>query len=265
MRKHKILVCPPTFYDISYSINPWMDVKDKVNKEQVARKYQELKDKFRELGAEVLEIKPDPNLPDMVYSANFGFIKDKTFIPSNFKNKERRGEATHAKKYFKKLGFKIKELPENVFFEGQADLILNHTAYFMAWGPRTSFEAKYEFEKFLEKPVIDLELVDPYFFHLDNSFLMLDYDTAVYNPKAFSKGALKRIDKHFKHHIRVSSEDSNKLACNAVVMGKNIVINKGISNKLKKTLNDLGYTLHEIDMTEYLKGGGSVKCASLVF
>lgn len=265
MQKRRILVCPPSYYKIAYSINPWMNTEVKIQKSKVKSTYQKLKVLYEKLGAEVLEIKPDPDLPDMVYSANYGFIRGNTFFPSNFKYEERRREAKQAKKYFKDLGFKINEIPKNIFFEGQPDLVLNHTAYFLGWGPRTNMAAKKYFEKILDKPIIDLELIDPYFFHLDNSFMMLDDYTVVYNPKAFSKKALQNIKRHFRHRIKVSEADNQLLACNMVVLGKNIVTNKGISRKLKKQIQDLGYKIYEVDMSEYLKGGGSVKCVTFVF
>lgn len=265
MKTWKILLCPPTYYEIAYSINPWMNRNVKVQKSKVKTTYKNLKALYKKLGAEVYEVEPAAGLPDMVYAANFGFIKDDIFVPSTFKHKERRGEAKIAKKYFKDLGFKIHELPAEVHFEGQADLVLNTSAYFLGWGPRTNIRAKDYFQKLLDKPIIDLELNNPYFFHLDNSFAMLDDETVVYNPQAFTKEAIEKIKKHFKTVIEVSPEDNQLLACNMVVLSPNIVINKGISKKLKKQLEDLGFKIHEVDMSEYLKGGGSVKCATFVF
>jgi hypothetical protein len=39
---------------------------------------------YQEIGLRVDIIEQDPNLPDMVFTANAGLIYDKTFIPSNF-------------------------------------------------------------------------------------------------------------------------------------------------------------------------------------
>ena len=43
-------MCPPDFYNIEYSINPWMDTKNKVNKEYAIVQYTDLKNSFQNAG-----------------------------------------------------------------------------------------------------------------------------------------------------------------------------------------------------------------------
>src|SRR6185503_1242345 len=138
----KILLCPPAHYDIEYVINPWMDTKNKVNSSKAEDAYTHLKQIYTDLGCEILEIAQKKGLPDMVYAANYGFPQSNLFIKSNYKYDERKDEAEAAKIYFKKLGFEIKELPQDIEFEGQGDLLVAGDKYLLGWVKRTDPEAK---------------------------------------------------------------------------------------------------------------------------
>lgn len=129
----KVLLCPPSFYDIEYEINPWMHVNNKVNPAKVKKEYEELKNVYENLNVEILEIAQEKNLPDMVYSANYGFPFKNIFIKSNFKFAQRRPEADFSRAYLEKLGFETLELPKNINWEGQGDLLTIGGKYFFGF------------------------------------------------------------------------------------------------------------------------------------
>src|SRR3989344_1404253 len=214
----KILMCPPTYFSIKYEINPWMHVENKVNPLKAKKEFLNLKSIYRSLGADIIEISQDKNLPDMVYAANFGFPKNNFFIKSNFKFKERKKESKLSKVYFEKLGFKIKELPENINFEGQGDLLTNGKNYFFGWGKRSDYSAKKYLCDFLESEIIDFKLIDPYYYHLDTCFAPLDEKTVTINQKALEEKDLNKISKIFPNVILVNPADNKLFACNLVVI-----------------------------------------------
>lgn len=53
-----------------------------------------------------------------------------------------------------------------------------------------------------------------------------------------------------------------KFACDAVVVGKNVILNKG-ADDTGKTLQRLGFTPNFVDLSEFIKGGGSSKNLAL--
>lgn len=261
----KVLLCPPTFYDIEYEINPWMHTQNKVNRVKVLGEYEELRNTYQSLGVEVLEIKPIKGLPDMVYAANLGFIKSNLFVKSNFRFLQRRRESIYSKIFFQNLNYKIAELPKNIYFEGQGDLLFANGKYFMGYGKRTSLEAKKYLENFLKGEIIEFKLSDPYFYHLDMSFAPLDSETVVINRNSFDENGLNKIFKNFRNVIAANDLDNKIFACNLVMVGKNIVVGKGISDELRNNFAKYGFKTHEVSMSEYRKGGGSIKCLTLEF
>lgn len=262
----KILLCPPDHYDIEYEINPWMHVENKVDHTAVRASYDLLKKTLTELGAEVHEIPQAEGLPDMVYTANFGFVKDGTFIVASFKFPQRRGESPLAAAYLEKnFGYTTAQLPEGIFYEGQGDLLTDGERYFFGWGKRSDKAAKQHLEKLMNAELIDFELVDPYYYHLDTCFTPLSPERVIINPRSFKPEGKEKIRSLFKDVIETSEEDNNYLACNMVHIGTHIVVGKGITQGFMDALETRGYTVHEIPMAEYLKGGGSVKCCSFEF
>ena len=262
----RILLCPPDHYDIEYEINPWMHVDNKVDQTDVQKSYISLKELYLSLGVEVYEIEPAKGLPDMVYSANFGQVIGKKFVRSNFKYPQRRKEADLAAKYFQeKFGFEDVPLPNDIFFEGQGDLLNDGERFFFGWGKRSEKEAKPYLEKYFGREIIDFNLVNPYFYHLDTAFSPITSEIAVYNPESFTDEGIQTIKRHFSTVIETNEEDNKVIACNMVIVGKNIVHGTGISQSLGDQLASLGFILHAIDTTEYIKGGGSVKCVSFEF
>ena len=260
----KLLLCSSDYFRIEYEINPWMKISDNADAAQVLKQYQVLKDTILSTGIEVEEILPDKLYPDMVYTANYGFIQGKKFIQANFKYEQRRGEAGLASEYFREKGFEIHTLPQDIYFEGEGDLLKNGNRYFLGHGKRTMQESAPYLEKILQSEIIPLKLVDPYYYHLDTCFAPLTADTVIVNPESFTVEGMKLIRSSFKNIIHASKEDNKVLACNLVKYKNHIITGKGITEQLKKYLQDFGYQVHEVPMSQYIKGGGSVKCCSLI-
>jgi hypothetical protein len=105
------------------------------------------------------------------------------------------------------------------------------------------------------------------FYHLDTCFLPLNDDTVVWYPEAFAPEDQNKLKDYFRKEgieaIAVSREDALQFACNAVVIGRNVVMNAGISQDLHKALQRQGYTVIETPLDQFLKGGGSAKCQVL--
>lgn len=259
----KILLCPPIYFDIEYAINPWMHIEQKVNREKVMREFENLKSTYKKIGADFDELQPTKGLPDQVYTTDMGLPVGKLFIKSNFKYGQRKPEATIGAEYFTSKGYAVYNIPPTVSFEGEGDLIKNNDRYFMGWGQRTMYEAEEYLHIALQKEVIPLKLKNPSFFHLDTCFAPLNNEVAIYYPKAFSLDSRQTLAKCFKELIPIDQKDADAFACNLVILDKHIVIHEGLSPELRNTMESYGFKIHGLDMSEYLKGGGSVKCVSL--
>ena len=112
--------------------------------------------------------------------------------------------------------------------------------------------------------VISLRLVDPRFYHLDTCFCPLFGGFVMYFPPAFDAASNARIEARYpmEKRIRVSEGDALRFACNAVNIGRRIVLNQ-ISGELRGQLESLGFSMEQVQLTEFLKAGGAAKCLAL--
>ena len=91
--KH-FLMCEPRFFEVCYVINPWMEGNQgKVNKETAKQQWENLYGILSGL-ASVSLIEPVAGLPDMVFTANAGLVRNKEVIVPSFRHAERQPEAT---------------------------------------------------------------------------------------------------------------------------------------------------------------------------
>src|SRR5260370_29304622 len=162
----KLLLCPPDYYGIEYEINPWMSRGRGADREQAFAQWQQLRQTLETLGGEVELLAPQPQLPDLVFTANAGLLIGKRFIPSNFHHKERRGEQVHFEKWFAEHGYEIARLPEKLFFEGEGDALFHRDVFFCGSKFRPDIRSHQRLGDLLRCLVLSVELVDNRFHHL---------------------------------------------------------------------------------------------------
>ena len=217
------------------------------------------------LGVQVVLTPPAIGMVDMVFSANAALIKGNKAMIANFSAPARKLETEYYKKILDKLDFDTK-IP-NFEFEGQGDALFSHQGdeLWIGYGYRTLENSHQEVSDFLNvKNVNSMMLVDPRFYHIDTCFCPLDGGHVIFYPDAFNKNDVTLIlDKFGEDNCTmIGEEDAENFACNAISIGKDVVLNKA-SNKLKLQLSTLGYTIHENSMSEFLLSGGSTKCSIL--
>ena len=110
--------------------------------------------------------------------------------------------------------------------------------------------------------VLPLELVNPYFYHLDTCFCPLAAGEAIWFPDAFDAYGRKVIESHIPTLIPVIETEAQRFGCNAVVVGKKVVTNTGCE-KLAADLRSHGFEPIAVELDEFLKAGGSAKCLTL--
>jgi N-dimethylarginine dimethylaminohydrolase len=258
----EVLMCPPQHYSIQYEINPWMKMKNGINPARARKQWDALVKTLTDLGVRVRTIPQKKGCPDMVFTANAGVVDQRTFIPSRFRFRERRGEEPAFIAYFRRRGFRIRDVAQGHFFEGEGDLLGYRDLLFGGFRYRSEIAAHEAVAATLKRRLITLELMQPHFYHLDTCFFPLDDKTAIFYPGAFDAYGRKVIGQFIENPVPVSKADAERFACNAFRVEKTVVLNKA-SPTLKKALARLGYSVRESPTSEFMKAGGSVKCLLL--
>lgn len=251
---------PPAHFAVEYAINPWMDLSTPVDVGRAQAQWHSLLETYQRLGHRVEVVDPVPGLPDMVYAANGGFIAGDVAIVARFRYPQRAGEARAYASWMSSRGYR--PMCTRHVNEGQGDLLKVGDRVLAGWGFRTHRRAHPEIAAALGMPVVSLELVDPRFYHLDTALAVLDDSTIAYYPPAFSATAQRQLQELFPDAIVVGSADAFVLGLNVVSDGLHVVLPSAATG-FAATLRAAGFDPVGVDLSELLKGGGSVKCCTL--
>lgn len=259
-RTRRYAMTPPAFFAVEYAINPWMDVSAPVDVRLAQAQWQVLYQTYRRLGHHVDLLDPVPGLPDMVYAANGGFIADDVAIVARFRFRQRAGESRAYAAWMSAMGYR--PVTTRHINEGQGDLLKVGEMVLAGYGFRTDLRAHEEISAALGMPVVSLELVDPRFYHLDTALAVLDDHTVAFYPPAFSTAAQGQLHALFPDAIVVGSADAFVLGLNVVSDGLHVVL-PAAATGFALQLREAGFEPVGVDLSELLKGGGSVKCCTL--
>jgi len=258
----RILMCPPDYYGIEYEINAWMSRSRPSDPRRARQQWQGLRKQLEAAGAEVVCMEPAPGLPDLVFTANAALIYGRTAVVSRFRHAVRQRETPFDERWFGEDGFDVQSAPEGVYFEGAGDALFCGDTLFAGYRIRSDARGHQAIGALLGVRVIPLELVDPYYYHLDTCFCPLTDDTAIYYPAALDDYGRRALAEIVPNLISVADEEARHFACNAVVVGRTVTTNTGCP-KLHAELAARGFEPRETPLDEFVKSGGSAKCLTL--
>ncbi|WP_137148908.1 dimethylargininase [Mycolicibacterium sp. CR10] len=259
-RTRRYLMTAPSFYTVEYVINPWMDTSTPVDTQRAIDQWETLRQTYVDLGHSVELVEPLAGLPDMVYAANGGLIVNGRAVVARFAHAERAGESAAHADWMSRNGFVPVETRH--VNEGQGDLLVVGSTILAGHGFRTDRRAHDEIADHVGMPVVGLELVDPRFYHLDTALAVLDDHTIAYYPPAFAERSRRTLAEMFPGAIEVASSDAYVLGLNVVSDGLNVVL-PAAATGFAEQLRQAGFRPVGVNLSELLKGGGSVKCCTL--
>lgn len=272
-----VLMVSPDFFDVTYAINPYMvdkssgDLKQ-IDKNLAHEQWQKLRKAYTDLGLTVHIINGQAGFPDMVFSANqtFPFYKNGKlqFVMSRMKSDFRQREVDFFRAWCVDQNIEYYEIPHGLTFEGMGDALWNYETdeIFGGYGFRTD-RAVYDWLSDLtQKPVIKLHLINDNFYHLDTALCVVNRDTALYVPKAFSTESIDKLCLKFKNLLAVPEGEAHScLAVNACSVDDHNVLVEKHAIMTQKLLRERGFELKLFDTSEFIKSGGSVFCLKLLF
>ncbi len=258
----QILMCPPEFYGIEYEINPWMDRRQGADPRIALRQWTALRAAIEEAGAATSLLPAVEGLPDMVFTANAALIFRDRAILANFRHAERQGEVPHTKTWLAANGFTVESAPADTSFEGAGDALFCGETLFAGYRIRSDAAGHQQIADSISVRVIPLELVDPFYYHLDTCFCPLSAGSAIWFPAAFDDYGRRVIRELIPYLIEVEPAEARRFACNAVVIDRTVITNTGC-DRLHATLADRGFTGVATPLDEFVKAGGSAKCLTL--
>jgi N-dimethylarginine dimethylaminohydrolase len=176
---------------------------------------------------------------------------------------ERLVEQTLRREALECHGFHVVEPPANRLEGGDVVVTPGVETAFLGFGERSSRAAAEPLARFLESPVVALELVDPRFFHLDLALTVLNDGTALACPQAFAspRAALDAIAKSdgVTNVVPVPLDEALSFALNLVDVGE-WVIAPSESATVRRAVERDGRKLSICALDEFVAAGGGAAC-----
>ena len=218
---------------------------------------------LEEAGAQISILPPVEGLPDLVFTANAALIYRDRAVMARFRHPERQGEVAYDEAWLREAGFRIEHVPGRPALRRAGDALFCGDTLFAGYRIRSAARGHQQIGEMLGCRVIPLELVDPYYYHLDTCFCPLAPGQAIYFPAGVRslrpRGALPHMSEEL---IEVEESEARRFACNAVVVGRTVVTNTGCP-RLHAQLRERGFDPRETPLDEFVKAGGSAKCLTL--
>ena len=272
----RFLMCRPRHFAVSYRINPWMDPVAWADSGEALtlaaeREWSAYHRVLKANGALIELLPPQPELPDLVFTANAAIVLDRRVLLARFRHPERRREEPHFAAAFRALQARglidtVAELPPGLALEGAGDCIWDATRglFWMGCGPRSDAAAARAVEDYFGVRCIALELVNPSYYHLDTAFCALASGDIIHYASAFAPAGLARIREEVApaRRVEIDGADAALLAANAVCLGRTLVLSS-CGEALRGKLEKRGYRVIETPLPAFLRSGGSACCLTL--
>ena len=147
-------------------------------------------------------------------------------------------------------------------FEGAGDALPMGDRLFAGYRFRSDIQTHAAVGAALGVRVLSLELVNPYFYHLDTCFMPLSEELAIYYPDAFDRYGRRVIRENVADLLPVRHEEAYQFACNAVSVNRRVVISAPCRS-LARELKRRGFAVFPLDLSEFRKAGGAARCLTL--
>jgi N-dimethylarginine dimethylaminohydrolase len=265
--RHYLMV-EPHHFRVDYTINPFMDVSDQPDPVRAREQWLGLVAAIEAAGGTVDVLEQRPDSPDMVYAMNLGLVvnrgpadAERRVLLSHMRYAERRLECRTAQPWFAEHGFTTSYVGrDGVGAHVEAgDAFAFGDALVVGYGPRTDELGLKAVATELDVRVRALRITHPGMYHLDLAFCPLDATRAMVCPAALDEASARALMEIVPDPLVLSEEEALTFCANSVVIGSTILM-PAAPARVRSRLEAWGFTVVLVDVGEFHKGGGSIRC-----
>jgi N-dimethylarginine dimethylaminohydrolase len=261
---HYVMVRPEHFR-VDYVINPYMDPAAQPDPVLALAQWRHLARLLESLGARIDVVDQRHDSPDMVYAMNLGLgvVRDSGphVVMSHMRYPQRRLETVTAAPFFAGLGFTTSYVGREgvgAHFEA-GDAFAWGDALVVGYGPRTEELALKHLATDLGTRVRGFRITHPRMYHMDLAFCPLDEQAAMVCPAAFDDESAEALLALVPDPLVLTEEEALTFCANSVVVGRTVVM-PACPDRVREWLESRGFFVELVDVSEFHKGGGSVRC-----
>ena len=261
MYNRDLLMCRPRFFRIAYQINPYMDPRIQPNPRELKTEYNEIVAAHINAGRTVRFLDPDPDQPDMTYTANQALIRGKTAVLGNLPP-ERAGEIAFLRTWLQAAGFEVLDCPYR--FSGQGDAVPTGTGAVIKGREWRSDPRSDDFiHEALGYEVIPIHTISDAWYDDDLVFGIIKPGLVAVAWDALDERSRQLLRARTDlEYIDVSLPEAKNFVCNLVSDGETVVMPEG-GPQLAAELERRGLRVVERSIAQLKLGGGAIRCTTL--
>ena len=257
----------PDHFRVEYQINPFMDPTVQPDPALARAQWDALVATVEELGGSVHVLDQRPDAPDMVYAMNLGLGLERPdggrhVVMSHMRYPERRMETASAHAWFTRHGFTSSFVGRDgvgAHFEA-GDAFAFGDSLVVGYGPRTEELGLKHLATDLGVRVRGLRITHPGMYHLDLAFCPLDSTRAIVCPDAFDDDSARALMELVPEPLVLTEAEAlSTFAANSIVVGRTVLM-PGCPDHVRARLEEWGFEVRLLDLSEFHKGGGSIRC-----
>jgi len=215
-----------------------------------------------------VEVLPQlPEAPDMVYAMNLGLALQETggdasrVVLSHMRYPQRRMETPEADSWFAEHGFVRRSVGRDgvgAHFEA-GDAFAWRGELVVGYGPRTEELALKHLATDLGVSVRGIRITHPGMYHMDIGFCPLDETRAMVCPAAYDDASAAALLDLVPEPLVLTEEEGLAFCANSIVLGRTIVM-PACTDRVRRQLETWGFEVVVVEVGEFLKGGGAIRC-----
>jgi dimethylargininase len=203
-------------------------------------------------GLEVEILEPLDAFPDSVFIEDNAVILEGRAVLCSMKEPSRQGEISFLSGTLQSR-LPVLRLQAPVFIDG-GDVLQTENSVFVGQSQRTNPEAVTALQSLTPKPVISVAVNQG--LHLKTSVSTLGENLLVINPAHVETEPFREFE-----WIEVDEEEA--YASNCLTVGENVILPAGFP-KLEQRIQEYGFPILPVEMSEFQKADGGVTCLSLL-
>ena len=263
----RFLVSPPSYLDPHYLLNPWMAWHEALDGRAVAREWDTLCAAVEGTGAIVDVVPADRDATAMTFTRDGSVVlPDGSALVLRNDGPRGRSEPAIVGRWLAGRGFAVQWLPEGQHLDGGNVLRCRDGRWLVGLKPGGDRRAAFHLGAILRQHGVDcvgIPLGDPAFVHLDLVLADLGGRGWLVYPGGLAEPDLThprwRAILGDRPVVVVERDEAFQLACNVLVVG-DVVMGAGLTPRLCRAIEALGFDPRVLTLDEFRKGGGGVHC-----
>jgi len=259
----KVIVVSPTFMEIREVINEVQAsyAAENIDKTVAVNQHEGFVRTLKDEGVNVIQLRPDENLNEQVFTRDIGFTVDRHLFVSNMEKDLRKPETERLKQWLRDQEIPYQQLTAAPIEGG--DVIVDEQTLWIGISDRTNKDAAKELQEKLPDFEVNQIPIREDVLHLDCTFNLLNSETAlIYKDGIRDKQVLQKLENRYEL-IEVTKEEQFQMGTNVLSIGNRKVISLPENSRINTTLKEKGFHVIEVPFSEIIKSGGSFRCCSL--